>query len=175
VTAWLLRHGERAILVAINVLAIGTLLGAAAIVAATCSGCGASALTSQAHAARILATTVGTAGTAIDAARSRSLDAVEEAHPQRGPERDAALDAEAERWRPIGQALDSIRSALITWLAALEAARVVGDTGTAALWPQILALGGQALALYASIADLARELGADVPALSLDGLLGGAQ
>src|SRR5690606_8987137 len=100
------------------------------------------------------------------------LDAVEEAHPVRGPERDAALDAEAARWRPAGQALDAIREILITWLAAIESARAVGEQGAAALWPRILALASQAVVTYARIADLARELGVDVPALDLGGLLG---
>ena len=154
-----------------SALGVLLLIVAAAYSAATI-GCGPGALGMQARAAQVTAIATGGAGEVIDAARDRALDAVEEAHPIRGPERDAALDAEAERWRPAGQALDAIRSALVTWIAAIEAARVVGEQGMAALWPQVLALGAQVVGLYARIGDLARELGADVPTLDLGGLLG---
>lgn len=162
---------NRAVNIAINALALLVLFGALVHLV----GCGASGLTTQARTAQIAAIATGGAGEVIDAARDRALDAVEEAHPQRGPERDAALDAEAERWRPAGQALDSLREALLTWIAAIEAARVVGEQGAAALWPQVLALAARVVALYGRVADLARELGATVPALSLGGLTGGAQ
>jgi len=161
----------RTLEITINALGILALLGALSLLA----GCGASALATQARAAQVAAIATAGAGDVIDAARDRALDAVEEAHPIRGPERDAALDAEAARWRPAGQALDAIREVLVTWTAAIEAARVVGEQGMAAIWPRILALASQAVATYARIADLARELGVDVPELDLGGLLGGAR
>lgn len=161
----------RTLEITLNALGILALLGALSLL----TGCGASALATQARAAQVTAIATAVAGEVIDDARDRALDAVEEAHPVRGPERDAALDAEAARWRPAGQALDAIREILITWTAAIESARVLGEQGSAAIWPQVLALAGRAVALYARIADLARELGADVPALDLGGLLGGAR
>src|SRR5690606_18734209 len=123
----------RTIEITLNALGILALLGALSLLA----GCGASALATQARAAQVAAIATAGAGEVIDAARDRALDAVEEAHPVRGPERDAALDAEAARWRPAGQALDAIREVLVTWTAAIEAARVVGEQGMAAIWPRI--------------------------------------
>lgn len=159
----------------LSMLGLGAILAGIVLAHLTCSGCSPSALATQARAAQVTAIATSAVGEQIDAARARALDAVEAEHPARGEERDAALDAEAARWRPAGQALDGVREVLVTWIAAIEAARIVGEQGASALWPQILSLAAQAVALYGRIADLARTLGVDAPALDLGGLIGGAR
>lgn len=141
------------------------------------SGCGASTYQVQARAAHLTALATDATGQVIDAARDHALDEVEAAHPEHGAERTAALEAEAARWRPAGQALDAIRSALLTWVTSLEAARVLGEDGAAVLWPRALAIAAQVADLYGRVAALARELGATgVPELpaALSALLAGA-
>lgn len=161
--------GSMGPLVLLMLLALGS--------APLASGCGASTYQVQARAAHLTALATDATGDVIDAARDHALDDVEAAHPEHGAERTAALEAEAARWRPAGQALDAIREALLTWVMSLEAARSLGDDGAAVIWPRVLAIAAQVAALYGRVAALARELGATgVPELpaALSTLLAGA-
>lgn len=146
---------------AVRVLPVLALIGALAVVAAWCSGCGASALVAQADAAHVAAVTLHTAGDIATAARDREMDAAEAAHPV-DPEHDAAIDAVAARWRPIGVAFDAARAALIGWIAEIEAAH--GEEGAGVL-ARIIAAAARLVGLYAEARTLAQELGAELPAL----------
>lgn len=127
-----------------------------------CSGCG-SPIQTAANAATIATEIVVTAGDEIDDARDRALDEVEAAHPDVGPERSAALDAEADRWRPVGLALDALRGVLLTWERAIVLAHAAGSD---AMWPEILRLAARLALLYDTLINAAEELGLDgLPAL----------
>lgn len=139
---------------------VGLMLFGALIAAAhTCTGCGASALVAQADAAHVAAVTLHAAGDVATAARDAEMDAAEREHPQ-DPEHDAAIDAVAERWRPLGVAFDAARAALIGWIAEIEAAH--GEDGQPVL-ARILTAGARLVALYAQARLLAAELGHELP------------
>ena len=112
-------------------------------------------------------------GAAVDAARDSALDAVEAEHPETGEARTAALRAEAARWTPAGLALDSIRSALGTWLSAVELARAADDGG--ALLDALLPLAARVLGLWDDLAALLQGLDVDAPRLpeAVRALVGG--
>ena len=130
----------------------------------TMHGCGASAIGTQARIASTVSIATRTAGDSIDAARTRALDDVEHRTEGRAPDvRIAALELEAAHWRPVGQALDAVRDLLRTWASAIALAHAAG--GDASLLPPIGETVARAVQLYARIAALARELGADVPEL----------
>lgn len=157
-------------------LAIGLVIFAAALSAAT-SGCGAGAIRTHYQAVTILASTHAVAGAGIDDARSAALDRIEADLP-RGPERVAALELEAARWRPLGVLLDTMREALLTWDAAIDAARLAG-TEDGELLALLAPLVARVVLLYDQIAAAARELGATLPALpsaarALASAIGGA-
>lgn len=157
-------------------LALGLVIFAAALSAAT-SGCGAGAIRTHYQAVTILASTHAVAGAGIDDARSAALDRIEAELP-RGPERVAALELEAARWRPLGVMLDTMREALLTWDAAIDAARLAG-TEDGELLALLAPLVARVVLLYDQIAAAARELGATLPALpsaarALASAIGGA-
>jgi hypothetical protein len=134
----------------------------AAVVAAAMhsTGCG-SAIGTQARIASSLTITTRAAGEALDDARAEALDGVEHRTEGLGSEaRLAALETEADHWRPVGEALDVVREALRTWVATLSLAQAAGDEG---LLEPITRVVARVVELYARIAALARELGADVP------------
>ena len=137
-------------------------LGASLLLASQCAGCG-SPIRTAANAATITTELVITAGDEIDAHRDRALDAVEAAHPEHGPERDAALDAEAAEWRPLGIALDAIRATILTWTQAITLAHAASSD---ALWPEVLRLAARVVGLYESLRQAALGVGIDdLPAL----------
>jgi hypothetical protein len=131
-----------------------------ALFALVVMGCGSNAV--QIHTAAIQTTALAHAGVfaSVDAARDVALDAVEAEHPTQGPERNAALDAEAGRWRPAGAALDSIRTALLLWLDAVEAASEDDD-----LWDDVLPLVARLAQLWGDVVRLAGTLGLELPSL----------
>lgn len=137
------------------------LIGLAALVALAhmCTGCGASAFSAHYRSATIVAGVHAAAGTVIDDARSSALDRVEREHPT-DPEHDAALEAEADRWRPVGAALDVARDAIGAWIDAVDLARAAGGDEGDLLAP-LLALAARAVLLYERIAELAGSLGVD--------------
>lgn len=112
-------------------------------------GCGSSALGAHARAASVTIATVQTVGVTVDEARTLELDMAEEAHPWRGPERDATLTATAARWEPAGAALDALRDALIAWVDAIELA-AAADAGED-VEPHLLTLAGRVVLLYDSV------------------------
>jgi len=113
-------------------------------------------------------------GAAVDAARSEALDAVEAEHTLIGPERTAARRAEAARWAPAGDMLDAIRSALGTWVSAVELARAADDGG--GLLEALLPLAARVVALWDDLAEVLQVLGVDAPGIppGVRTLVGGA-
>lgn len=127
-------------------------------------GCGASAYSTHYRAATVVAGVHAAAGTVIDDARKSALDRVEREHPS-DPEHDAELDREADRWRPLGVALDLARDAIGAWIDAVDLARAAGGDEGDLLAP-LLALAARAVLLYERIAELAGALGVeDLPPL----------
>ena len=120
------------------------------------AGCG-SPIRSAARAGTLLASTHVAAGEQIDAARDRALDAVEAAHPEPGPARNAALDAEAANWQPVGLALDAMREALRSYAQSVTLAHAAGEGD--ALLPEIARLLARLVALYDAIERAAEEAG----------------
>lgn len=145
------------------------LLLALAILAA---GCSPSAYRIHTTAVAGIAGGLEIAGTLRDDARGAALDRVEVDHPDVGDARSAALDTEAARWAPSGLALDAVRSALLTWLSALELARLADGELLEALLP----LAVRVLRLYDDVARLLRELDVEAPALPgvVRAVIGGA-
>lgn len=137
------------------------LVALAAVLAS--SGCGASGLRTQAHAALVTGATLETTGAAIDAARDRSLDAVEEEYGD-APDFEERLDREAARWTPLGASLDACRDALLAWVDAIELARVA-DLGEDFFFELIVPLVARVVLLYDDIARLSASLGVEVPEL----------
>lgn len=172
--AYALLEGRLRPAIGYGAIVLAIAVGTAAL---TCSGCGPGAIGAHARAALVVTHATGAAGEAVDAARGVALDRVEAAHPERGPLRSLALDEEASRWRPAGQALDATRSALLAWVSAIALADAAGDDGSEVL-AGLLPLAARVVALYAQLAALAAELGAEgVPTLppAVRGLLGGVQ
>ncbi len=143
-------------------LALALLL--TAIAALYCTGCGATAVQRSANASLITGGVLVTAGGIVDAARDEALDAVEERHPQLGPERNAALDVEAARWRPFGHAFDLARGMLNSWNDANEQAQISGSNDDA-VWAAVKPIVLQLEAHYNEAANIARALGHNVPPL----------
>lgn len=125
-------------------------------------GCGATALRDNARAALVTGTVLRTAGEQVDAARTARLDEVEAAVSQ-SPDRDLILAREMDRWEPVGAALDAARDALLSWVEALELARLADGDGF--VWQHVIPLVLRLVLLYDDVARLASELGAEVPAL----------
>lgn len=178
--AWLVVHGRTAAGYVLGVLGLAALAGAGLVLLSMLGGC--SGASYRAHAQGITVTSGGlaVAGTVADTARDAALDAVEAEHPVHGPERTAALEAEALRWRPLGIALDAGRSALLVWAEALRMAHLAGTTD-ADLIATLAPVAARVLLLYDQIAALLDALGVDgVPALpavvrSLATAIGGAR
>ena len=156
--------------------AAGYALIVAAIVATTalltCAGCGAGAISTHARAVLTVSQVHRVAGESIDTARAAALDRVEAEHPDHGAARDAALDAEADHWRPAGQVLDAVAETLRAWVAALDLAAAAGGDS----WlGEALALGMRVIALWSQAVSIAGSLDVELPALpSLSSLLGGS-
>jgi len=114
-------------------------------------------------------------GAAVDAARSVALDEVEAQHPEVGEARTAARRAEAARWAPAGDMLDAIRTALGTWLSAVELARAADDGE--GLLSALLPLAARVVALWDDMAAVLARLDVDVPTLpsGVRVLVGGVQ
>ena len=151
-------------------LIVGAIAATAALL--TC-GCGASAISQHARAAIVVTHAHLVAGEVADAARTAELDRAEAEHPT-DPEHDLAVTAVAERWRPVGLALDAAAEALRTWVASLELARAAGGDS----WlGEALAVAIRVLALYSQAVAVAADLGTELPALpaSVTSLLGAAQ
>lgn len=137
-------------------------LCALALAAVAAVGCGPNALRDNARAALVAGAALETAGGAADAARRERLDAVEAAVSQ-SPDRDEIIRREAARWEPLGAALDACRDALLSWVEALELARIAdeGGLGFETFVPFVLRL----VLLYDDAARLANSLGAELPEL----------
>lgn len=171
--AWLERAPIEA---AARVLIVCVLLGSTAVLAAWCSGC-ASPIQGFARGGTVVASAHLAAGDQVDAARDHALDAVEAAHPAHGPERSAALDAEAARWEPLGRALDEARVAIQAYAQAVTLAHAAqaGDE----ILPELARLLARVVLLYDAAADVAHDLGVELPRLpeqvrSLAHAIGGA-
>lgn len=160
-TDWLLRGGMTRL---VRWQAPMTLVGLALVLVALwlTSGCGATALQTQARAATVTASTLTLAQQAVSDARSHALDRVEEEHPD-DPEHDAAVLEEAARWRPVGAALDSARDALLTWVQSIELAHLAGSDGVELL--DLVPLVARVVLLYADVVELSASLGVEIPAL----------
>lgn len=140
------------------------LLFAVAACSGTASGCGASAYGTHARGATVAAASLSTVGSVVDAARDEALDRVEVEHPTRGPERNAALEAEAARWEPVGAALDAARAAVLAWVGAIELAQIAGDSGDSI--PALLRLAARVALLYDRLVAVVQTVGiTDVPPL----------
>ena len=137
------------------------------------SGCDPSAYRMHASAVVTVAGAHTVAGGAVDAARSAALDAVEDQHPDVGEARTAARRAEAVRWAAAGESLDAIRSALRTWVSAVELALAADDGG--GLLEALLPLAARVLVLWDDMAQMLGTLGVEVPTLppTVRGLVGG--
>lgn len=123
----------------------GAALLLALALGATCTGCGASALTMQGRAATIASVANASIGEEIERARSTELDACAD---------EACADAGEKRWAPAIAAYYSVRTALATWIDALDVARQAG------------AEDGDVLgALLVAVAHLARSWNALAAAL----------
>lgn len=131
-------------------------------VALAVAGCGASGLRTQASAATVASIALETAGQTVDHARRTRLDMVE-SRVSESPDRDEILRREAARWEPVGAALDACRDALLTWVEALNLARL-GDEGLLS-WEVFVPLVMRLVLLYDDVARLATELGVSVPPL----------
>lgn len=163
--AWIVSHSRAAARTFIGgariAMAIMALAAAVALLH-VCTGCD-SPVRANAQAATLVTELTITAGDEIDAARDRALDEVETAHPEPGPVRNAALDAEAAHWRPVGLALDAIRAAILAWTQSIALAHA---SGSDALLPELLRLASRVVGLYESLRVAAEELGIDdLPAL----------
>ncbi len=132
----------------------GILLVAAIVFASYCAGCS-SPIQAAARGGTLVTSVHLSAGEQIDAARDEALDAVEAANPP-GPERNAALDAEAARWEPLAVALDSMRAVLRTYAQSVTLAHAAG--GDESLLPEIARLLARLVGLYAAIVQAAEEL-----------------
>lgn len=138
---------------AINVLAWAVMLGALALLTNGCGG----AVQSSARTASAVTLVHQGAGDVIDDARAHALDAVEAAHPQPGPDRSAALEAEAAKWQPIGAALDAMRGVLESWIDATALAAAGAELDVA----RVLRLARDLVRLYSSVVAAAEELGVE--------------
>lgn len=138
------------------------------------AACSPSAYRIHATAVVTVASAHAVAGGLLDAARSDALDALEAEHPDTGEARTAALRTEAARWEPAGDALDAIRTALLTWLDAVELARAADDGE--GLLTALLPLAARVLALWDDLAALMQGLGVEAPPLpeAVRTLIGGA-
>lgn len=127
-------------------------------------GCGAGSL--RVHAGAVVATAGvhRVAFASIDTARDAALDQVEAEHPTAGPERAAAIRAEAARWTPIGAALDGVRTLLQTWAQTLELVRLA-ESDELELDRALLPLAARAVVLWDVVVRLAGSLGVELPAL----------
>lgn len=147
-----------------------------AILALAClmlAACSPSAFGTHYQAITVLTSARSVGYSSITAARATELDTAEEAHPMRGPERDAALDSVATRWAPVGAALDGMLSALETWTASVMAARAADEDED--LLQPLATVVGRVAQLYADVVRLAGTLGVELPALPsfVTSLLGG--
>jgi hypothetical protein len=168
---WIVERGERALSGVLMVLMLVIGLGAFSLVASLLTGCGSSAVHDHARAALVVARTVETAGGVVDAARSEALDRVEREHPT-DPEHDAALEAEAARWRPVGASFDLLRTSILGWVDAIELAHLA-DSDDVSL-ETLVPIARRVIELYARAAAMLRELGVDAPPLPpLLSLIGG--
>ena len=138
------------------------------------AGCSPSAHRIHTTAVGVLAGAHEVAGRFRDDARGAALDRVEARYPEVGQARSAALDAEQAHWAPSADGLDAVRSALPTWLSALELARAADDGG--AVLAALLPLAARALALYDDVARMLRGLDVEAPALpdAVRAVIGGA-
>lgn len=117
----------------------------------------------QAQAAIVTSGLLRATGDAVDAARDQALGEVESRHPVRGPERSAALDAEAGRWTPLGASLDAMRDVLIAWADALELAALVNDDRV--VFESVVPLVARLVLLYDDATRIAQSLGLELPEL----------
>jgi hypothetical protein len=134
----------------------------ALVIAVLVTGC-TDPISDQARAATISAGALSAGGDAVMAARAAALDRVEAAHPT-DPEHDEQLDLEAARWAPVLEALDTARTALLTWIDSLELARLAGGGGD--LLAPIATVAARAVQLVVRAFELAGALGVeDLPAI----------
>lgn len=155
------------------------LLLAVSIGAATLSGCGASALQTQARAQLAAGTLLAAAGDVEREARRAELaECVDQARETGDRAAGEACVASVERAHaPFHLAHDSSRSSLVLWVEATELAERAGG-GDELLGPVVQA-AARFLLTYDPIAEAMRQLGLDappLPALLSAGLeLGGAR
>ncbi len=117
----------------------------------------------HADAAMALAATVEEVGAAADMARGAALDEIEARYSKAGPERSAALDEEADRWRAAGGALDAVAAALRRWTEML--ADIVADErgGDGRAASALAVAAKNALRSYRDAAGALAEMGVEAP------------
>jgi hypothetical protein len=143
------------------VVVAGTLL-----LAALHSGCGASALQTQARAATV-------ATVALEVAHRATMEETERRLEACG---DVACTQDVERsMAPIALAYEAARVSLVGWVEALQVAAVAGDDGD--VIAALLTAGARWLALWDPLAAALAGVGVEVPRLPplVTGLLGGGR
>lgn len=121
------------------------------LVASVTQGCGASALSTQARAATIVSVGLSSVGHELHDERAQALDACHDTDCE---------STTASAWAPAVAAYESARTALTTWIDALDVARQAGE-------PDGDVLG----ALFVAVSRLARqwnELATALRALNVD-------
>lgn len=131
------------------------------VVLVIASGCD-DPIKNQARAATITAGVLTAGGEIVTSARDEAFDAVEERYPT-DPEHDAQLDIEAARWRPVGEALDTARTALGLWIDGIDLARIAGASED--LFDPLRVLAGRVIEAYGRAAEFAEALGQQLPTL----------
>jgi hypothetical protein len=91
--------------------------------------------------------------------RVEALDRVEARYPI-DPEHDEHFEIEASRWVPLGTALDAARTALLTWVDAIDLARIAGG-GDGDLMGAVATVAARALQLAARALAAASSMGAE--------------
>ena len=143
------------------VVVAGTLL-----LAALHSGCGASALQTQARAATV-------ATVALEGAHRATMEETERRLEACG---DVACTQDVERaMAPIALAYEAAHVSLVGWVEALQVAAVAGDDGD--VIAALLTAGARWLALWDPLAAALAGVGVEVPRLPplVTGLLGGGR
>lgn len=130
-------------------------LGAAALIAWSLCGCGASAVQQQAQAIAIVADLTAGGEDAIDTAARADL------HASCPDLTEACADTVRARWAPADAAFDATKASLEAWIAALEVVRQAGTDPGAAAFRAVRAL----VATYAALVTALAEVGVTIPAL----------
>ena len=138
-------------------LSVTVTVAAAIAAAGLLQGCGASAIGTHARVAQGIGLSLGGAMDVATSARAAELDRIErETEGQPGPERVAALRAEAENWQPVAHALDVTRGVLSSYVEAIALAHAV-DNGDPT--PQLISLAARLVSLWDPLVRLLGDAG----------------